>query len=284
MYEVTIGGDDFQLVLRVAGYQFPAIESGYEADWLTAEAEMTVADDDSFRARHAVSLRTDDLAPFRDQLVELLLSGQGVATVSGLGEFRCSVTLSDGKGELAAFIGKPFPGVELRVARVPTDRSYLQATARDLDVLLAALPVRRQIRRDEFRPSSDEIVRRSDQDVLDLRRVIDGLREQGQWGSFTELTPDQLVRKWIATVAIVEVGYDDAWEMYVDDLMTREFIAEVSRRLPDYWAARFAEWVAPWDERFREATIEEPEPHLLRDEEPGWWWFRSPRVWPGRLP
>lgn len=281
MYEVTVGGDNFKLVLRVAGYEFPAIESGYEADWLTAEAEMAVADGGSFRARHPVRLYAGDLAAFRDELAQLLESGEGVATVSGLGEFSCTVTLTEGKGELAAFIGKAFPGAELRVTRVPTDPSDLRAAATDLDVLLAALPVRRESQPCEFRfAGTDEELRRADQNVLDLRRVLEGLREQ--WGSETELTPNELVRKWIAIVATVEVGYDGVWEEYTNDLMTREFIAELSRRLPGYWAARFAEWVGPWDERFREATIEESDPHMFRAEEPGWWWFRSPRIWPGR--
>jgi hypothetical protein len=65
--------------------------------------------------------------------------------------------------------------------------------------------------------------------------------------------------------------------------MTREYIAELSRRLPGRWARRFSEWVASWDERFRAATTEESEPHLpaLEDEgEPGWWWYRTPRLWP----
>ena len=60
------------------------------------------------------------------------------------------------------------------------------------------------------------------------------------------------------------------WERYTSDLMTREFIAELSRRLPEYWAARFAEWVGPWDERFREATIEESDAFVTRSRNRVW--------------
>jgi len=131
------------------------------------------------------------------------------------------------------------------------------------------------------RPASDEALRRANEHVRDLRRVLDELREQ--WSPLTDLTPEQLVRAWIAIVAIVEVGYEGSWEEYTNDLMTREFIAELSRRLPEWWAGQFAEWVAPWDERLRAATAEESKPHLFKDEdEPGWWWYRSPRIWPGR--
>jgi hypothetical protein len=130
----------------------------------------------------------------------------------------------------------------------------------------------------QFRVVGSEELRRLNEDVLALRRVQDELRED--WYRLTELTPMELVRAWIAIVAIVEVGYDGEWEEYTNDLMTREFIAELSRRLPGRWATRFAEWVAPWDERFRAATTEESEPHLFGDEdEPGWWWYRTPRTW-----
>jgi hypothetical protein len=133
-----------------------------------------------------------------------------------------------------------------------------------------------------FRIATDDELRRHDEDIRDLRRVQDELRED--WSSLTDLTPHDLVRAWIAIVAIVEVGYDGEWEEYTNDLMTREFIAELSRRLPGRWAALFAEWVALWDERFRAATKEESEPHLRPlddEEEPGWWWYRTPRLWPG---
>ena len=128
---------------------------------------------------------------------------------------------------------------------------------------------------------TDEL-RRLNSEVHNLRRVQSELREL--WAPLSELTPHQLVRAWIAIVAIVEVGYEDSWEGYTNDLMTREFIAELSRRLPGHWAGCFAEWVAPWDERFRAATTEQSEPLLpaLEDgDEPGWWWYRTPRVWPG---
>jgi hypothetical protein len=85
-----------------------------------------------------------------------------------------------------------------------------------------------------FRIATDDELRRHDEDIRDLRRVQDELRED--WSSLTDLTPHDLVRAWIAIVAIVDVGYDGEWEEYTNDLMTREFIAELSRRLPGRWA------------------------------------------------
>ena len=117
--------------------------------------------------------------------------------------------------------------------------------------------------------------------LADLRRVQVELRHD--WAPRTDKSPEELVRAWIAIVAIVEVGYEGMAEEYWHDLMTREYIDVLCKRLPGYWATRFAEWIGPWDERFRAATVEEAEPHLPPlDGEAGWWWFRSPRIWPGR--
>ena len=131
------------------------------------------------------------------------------------------------------------------------------------------------------RIASTEDLRRHDQDIADLRRVQDESRHD--WAPDTEKTPQELVRAWIAIVAIVEVGYDGMAEEYWNDLMTREYLDVLCKRLPGYWATRFAEWIDPWDERFRAATVEETRPHLHPPEaEAGWWWYRSPRLWPGR--
>lgn len=98
-----------------------------------------------------------------------------------------------------------------------------------------------------------------------------------EWGfrSFNEG-----LRSWIATVAIVEVGYVGEWEEYTNELTARDYLDELARRSPDYGAAVVAEEVALWDERFRAATVEEDEPHLPPLEgDPGWWQYRSPRNW-----
>jgi hypothetical protein len=132
------------------------------------------------------------------------------------------------------------------------------------------------------RRATEDDLRRHDEDIISLRRVQDELKDD--WSPLTELTPQEVVRAWIAIVAIVEVGYDGMWEEYTLDLMTREYIDELCRRLPGRWSLRFADWIGPWDERFRAATVEESTPHfpsLEGEHEPGWWWYRTPRVWPG---
>lgn len=131
----------------------------------------------------------------------------------------------------------------------------------------------------ERRWRADDDIRRMNDEAQEFRRVRSELKEH--WGDLTELSPIRLVRQWIAFVAVVEVGYDDGWEYYGNELMTREYIAELCRRLPGRRAAYFEESVAPWDERFRAATTERPEPFSPPGEagESAWWCYRWPRLW-----
>jgi hypothetical protein len=87
------------------------------------------------------------------------------------------------------------------------------------------------------------------------------------------------LRSWIATVAIVEVGYVGEWEEYASELSAREYLDEVAHRAPTMRQKIEAD-LAQWDERFRAATVEEVKPHLpLTDGRVGWWQYRSPRQW-----
>jgi hypothetical protein len=62
--------------------------------------------------------------------------------------------------------------------------------------------------------------------------------------------------------------------------MARDYLDELARRSPVYWAEHVEEEVALWDEGFRAATVEEAKPHLPPVEgEAGWWQYRSPRQW-----
>ena len=88
------------------------------------------------------------------------------------------------------------------------------------------------------------------------------------------------LRSWIATVAIVEVEFVGEWEDYTNELMAREYLAQIRLRASGEWEKRLRGKVEPWDERFTSATAEEAEPHLeLQDGIGGWWWYRTPRRW-----
>lgn len=141
--DVVIAGDGVRLLLRVSAYQRPSLESGADANWLSGEAELAADLGGSFRARRGVSLRTEELAAFRDALRRLLDELDGEATLSHMeDEVGCTIRLRRGTGELDAFVREHVPGVELRVERVRTNQSYLQETARQFDALVSDFPVK----------------------------------------------------------------------------------------------------------------------------------------------
>jgi hypothetical protein len=143
MREVSIAGDGFRLLLRVAGYERPSLKSGDDANWLAGEAELTADVRGSFRARRGVSLRTEELVAFRRALRRLVKDLDGEATLSHLeDELGCTIRLHRGTGELNAFVREHVPGVELRVEGVRTDQSYLQETAMQLDALVSDFPIK----------------------------------------------------------------------------------------------------------------------------------------------
>lgn len=123
-------------------YERPEMASGADANWLRAEAELTADMPGSFAGSVAVTLGTADVSTFRDELASLVETLDGEATLRDLeGEVGCSITLRMGRGEFTGFVRQHI-GAELRVANVPTDQSYLQASLRDFDALVEAFPVK----------------------------------------------------------------------------------------------------------------------------------------------
>jgi hypothetical protein len=132
-----------QLLLRVLGYERPGQDTGSDANWLTAEAELTADTGLRLRARRAVSLRTEEIAGFRDALRVVVADLDGEATLSHLeDEVGCTIKLHRGTGTLDAFIREHVPSLDVRLNKVPTDQSYLQETVRQLDDIVAAFPVK----------------------------------------------------------------------------------------------------------------------------------------------
>ena len=89
---------------------------------------------------------------------------------------------------------------------------------------------------------------------------------------------EEALRSWIATVAITEVGFEGGGEKWTQELIARDYLAELRRRCGSDWPERWDDLIAPWDERFRAATVEEEGPHPpSHDSETGWWHDRRPR-------
>ena len=89
-----------------------------------------------------MSIRTDEIVRFRDELTTLLETLNGEATLEHLeNEFGAKVTLRAGAGELEAFVAENL-GAQLRVEHVRTDQSYLAGALRELNAAVAAFSVR----------------------------------------------------------------------------------------------------------------------------------------------
>ena len=143
MDEIAVSGERFRLVLRILNYEYPKATTGHDANWLSGEVAMTFDGGASFTAKRGVSLLTAELASFRDGVRSLVDELHGEATLFSIeGELGCTIKLERGRGEIEAFVREHYPGTELRAEHVPTDQSYLQETADQLDALLLTFPVR----------------------------------------------------------------------------------------------------------------------------------------------
>jgi hypothetical protein len=140
--EATIAGEGCALVLRVSGYERPQLESGADANWLQAEVELTASSSGRFSGLQAVSLRTDELTRFRDELASLVETLEGEAVLEQMeAQVGCTIRLAKGVGELEAFVREQV-GAELRVTGIRTDQSYLQRALQEVTAIVSAFPIR----------------------------------------------------------------------------------------------------------------------------------------------
>lgn len=116
--------------------------SGADANWVVGEVELQAGSAGHFTGRQAVSMRTDEMERFRDELRALMDSLTGEASLSHLERrFGAKVTLRAGRGEIEVFVAEE-AGARLEVANEPTDQSYLAQTLRQLDQAVEAFGVR----------------------------------------------------------------------------------------------------------------------------------------------
>jgi hypothetical protein len=140
--DFSIRGDGLVLTLRVARYQFPQIDSGSDANWMVAVAELQVGHTGTFAARQELSLFTTDLAAFRDGLRRLDHELTGVVTLEHLEEqIEVTIALTAGRGEISGRLSE-HGGASLAFRHVKTDQTYLRRTLGELEALMAAFPVR----------------------------------------------------------------------------------------------------------------------------------------------
>jgi hypothetical protein len=127
---------------RTDGYQFPDIQTGSDANWLKAEAELKVSGSGTFAARHELWLFTPDLASFRDALRTLDRDLSGDATLEHVeDQVRIAITLAAGRGTITGFI-REHGGATLSFERYGIDQTYIRQALTDLDTFLDTFPAR----------------------------------------------------------------------------------------------------------------------------------------------
>jgi hypothetical protein len=140
--EVSLGAERCRLVLRVDRYAYPAVSSGCDANWLAGEVELTAGKTGSYRAKHRVALRTDELARLRDDLRRLARDATGEAHFEHLEE-EVAITLrvSAGQGTLSVAV-REHVGPELRIQDAGIDAAAICSALAELEAVVAAYPGR----------------------------------------------------------------------------------------------------------------------------------------------
>jgi len=126
----------------VGGYEFPQIISGDDANWVNADVDLTVGRASSYSARLSLTLRTDELAGFLDELRALDTERTGEAELTHLEEeIGLTVRLKRGKGSLEGFV-QDHVGPELRFADIEIDQTFVREALKQIDAVVSAFPVR----------------------------------------------------------------------------------------------------------------------------------------------
>jgi hypothetical protein len=138
----ALTGDGFRLVLRVAGYERHDVHTGDDANWLTAEFELTLGTYGTYQARQRVSLFAPDIAAFATALRSLDRDLTGQAKLEHLeDELAVTITLNAGKGMLAGYV-REHVAVKLSYREINTDQTHVREARQQFDGLVAAFPPR----------------------------------------------------------------------------------------------------------------------------------------------
>ena len=124
------------------GYEFPQVATGDDANWVNAEIDVAAGGAASFRAAIRATLRTDELARFRDELRTLDSTMTGEAELRHLeDEIEVRIRLKRGKGTLQGAV-RDHVGPELQFGEVEIDQSFVREALADFDALVREFPVR----------------------------------------------------------------------------------------------------------------------------------------------
>lgn len=126
----------------MSGYEFPQIRVGADANWVNADIDLVVGRTSSYTARMSLTLRTDELAGFLDELCALDTDLTGEAELTHLEEeIGLTVRLKRGKGSLEGFV-QDHVGPELRFSDIEIDQTFVREALKQIDAVVSAFPVR----------------------------------------------------------------------------------------------------------------------------------------------
>ena len=140
--EANLHGEDCHLAVRADRYEPTGLSTGDDANWVSGEVEVTVGSLGTFHARLRVSLRTEELERFRDELRSLDSALVGEATLTHLEEqFGAVVKVDETGAKITGFV-REHVGAELRFEGVGTDPHFIEQALSEFELLVRAFPVR----------------------------------------------------------------------------------------------------------------------------------------------
>jgi hypothetical protein len=140
--DVELVGTTWRFSLRLTAWQYPAILTGSDANWIVGEVELVRESRGAFRARHPVHARTEELAEFHRQLAKLLEHSAPDATLAHLESvFGAVITVASGMGRADVFI-RDRQGARLALTDAMIEIPELVATSEQMDHVVRTFGVR----------------------------------------------------------------------------------------------------------------------------------------------
>ncbi len=152
MIEGTLRAYYFQLRLSVEDYAYPHFNTGRDGNALACRVVVEDTEIGDSYLRHRPTLYNYELESFTERLRALEREGSGQAVLGDADaesgdELGLTISLSDGTGTLAGFIGNT-AGARLGFGPIDIDRSFLADTLALFDDIIETFPVRGDITAD----------------------------------------------------------------------------------------------------------------------------------------
>jgi hypothetical protein len=145
MREVAFRAEGGELVLSVAGYEFPDITTGWDGNWLNVDAWLTLRGGgiDRSELRFAATVLTSEFSELLGSLTSLLKRKRGHAELDHVEEeLLLDIHHEEDYFVIDGDVGVPLgPPGQIKF-RLPTDLESLQSSRDQLASLVEAFPVR----------------------------------------------------------------------------------------------------------------------------------------------